>query len=48
MRTAEVIRHAFTEALYFSIRNGRHFVSGHFDLSSALDDKSALTFVDGE
>ena len=38
----------FTEVLYFSTRNGRHFVSGHFDLSSGLNDKSALTFVGGE
>ena len=48
MRTAEVIRHAFTEALYFSTRTADTLYSGHFELSSALDDKSALTFVDGK
>ena len=48
MRTAEIIRHAFHRSTVFLHPHGRHFVSGHFELSSALDDKSALTFVDGE
>ena len=38
----------FTEALYFSTRTADTLYSGHFELSSALDDKSALTFVDGK